>query len=77
MISRADARSFDRVAEDHDRLGELAGDDQLERWLSGVLPVAGRRALDLGCGAGRHAVTLAERSGHVEAVGLSGPMIGA
>jgi len=36
---------------------------------------AGGRALDLGCGSGRHAVLLATRFGHVDAIDLSGPMI--
>jgi 2-polyprenyl-3-methyl-5-hydroxy-6-metoxy-1,4-benzoquinol methylase len=75
LISRADAQSFDRVAHEYDRLGELDGDNQVGRWLDGVLPVAGGRALDLGCGAGRHAVALADRFEQIEAVDLSGPMI--
>ncbi len=75
MISRADAQSFDHLAEAYDRLSELTGDNQVGRWLDGVLPVAGGHALDLGCGAGRHAVTLADRFEQVDAVDLSGPMI--
>lgn len=76
MISRIDAQSFDRVAEDYDRLGDLAGDNHVGRWLSDVLPLGGGCALDLGCGAGRHAVMLAERFEQVEAVDVSGAMIG-
>jgi hypothetical protein len=33
MISRADAQSFDRVAKEYDRLGELTGDNQVRHWL--------------------------------------------
>jgi SAM-dependent methyltransferase len=76
MISRAEAQSFDRVAADYDRLGELAWDkDSIGPWLFGVMPVSGRRALDLGGGAGRQSVVLAERFGEVDAVDLSGAMI--
>jgi len=40
-----------------------------------LLPAAGGRALDLGCGTGRHAVLLARRFEQVDAIDLSGPMI--
>jgi ubiquinone/menaquinone biosynthesis C-methylase UbiE len=75
VISRADAQSFDRVAAEYDRLGDLARVDHAGRWLGDVLPSAGDRALDLGCGSGRHAVLLAERFRKVAAVDVSGPMI--
>jgi hypothetical protein len=49
IISRAEAQSFDRVAADYDRLGELAWDkNSIGHWLPGVMPASGRRALDLG-----------------------------
>jgi SAM-dependent methyltransferase len=76
MISRAEAQSFDRVAADYDRLGELAWDkNSIGSWLSGVMPAGGQRALDLGCGAGRLSVALAGRFGEVDAIDLSGAMI--
>jgi len=73
--ARAEAQSFDRVAADYDRLGELEPNRRVDRWLTGLLTAGGGRALDLGCGTGRHAVLLAERFDHVDAIDLSGPMI--
>lgn len=73
----AEAQSFDRVAVDLDRLSELNRDrdDLITTWLVGLLPAAGRYAIDLGCGPGRHAVLLAGRFEQVDAIDLSGPMI--
>lgn len=75
-ISREEAQSFDRLAADYDRLGELTG-NAVGDWLLSVLPAGQRpgRALDLGCGAGRHAVLLADHFDHVDAVDLSAAMI--
>ena len=70
-----EAQSFDRVAEDLDRLGQLSDNKLVSSWLAGVLPHAGRYAIDLGCGPGRQAVLLAGRFEQVDAVDLSGPMI--
>ncbi|MCX4749949.1 class I SAM-dependent methyltransferase [Kitasatospora sp. NBC_01287] len=72
------AQSFDHVAEEYERLHQLLGDpvaDWLPDWLPDVLPDSGGRALDLGCGGGRHAVLLAERFAEVDAIDLSVPMI--
>jgi SAM-dependent methyltransferase len=73
--ARSEAQSFDRTAADYDRLGGLSENDSFRSWLVSVLPPAGGRALDLGCGTGRHAVLLAERFTHVDAIDLSLPMI--
>jgi 2-polyprenyl-3-methyl-5-hydroxy-6-metoxy-1,4-benzoquinol methylase len=75
VAARSAAQSFDRIAADYDRLGDLSENDSIMSWLVSVLPAAGGRALDLGCGAGRHAVLLAERFAHVDAIDLSVPMI--
>jgi hypothetical protein len=47
-MTRAEAQSFDRLAETYDRLGELLG-DVVGDWLPDVVPEKGRQALDLGC----------------------------
>jgi SAM-dependent methyltransferase len=73
--ARSAAQSFDRTAADYDRMGDLAEDGSIGSWLMSVLPAVGGRALDLGCGAGRHAVVLAGRFTHVDAIDLSRPMI--
>jgi SAM-dependent methyltransferase len=72
---RADAQSFDHLAEGYQRLGELSRNSLVEAWLESQLPQAGGRALDLGCGTGRHAVLLARRFRQVDALDISGPMI--
>jgi 2-polyprenyl-3-methyl-5-hydroxy-6-metoxy-1,4-benzoquinol methylase len=74
-VTRAQAQSFDRVAADYHQLAELTGARLIDRWLTGLMPLAGRRALDLGCGSGRHSVLLAERFEQVDAVDISLPMI--
>lgn len=73
--ARTAAQSFDRTAADYDRLNDLNENDGVRSWLVNALPPAGGRALDLGCGAGRHAVLLAELFAHVDAIDLSLPMI--
>jgi 2-polyprenyl-3-methyl-5-hydroxy-6-metoxy-1,4-benzoquinol methylase len=74
-VTRAQAQSFDRFAAGYHQLGELTGAGLIDRWLTGLLPATGLRALDLGCGSGRHTVLLAERFEQVDAVDISLPMI--
>jgi SAM-dependent methyltransferase len=73
--ARLAAQSFDRTAADYDRRGDLSEHDSVMNWLVRTLPPAGARALDLGCGTGRHAVLLAQRFTQVDAIDLSLPMI--
>lgn len=73
-MNNGDPQSFDRLAEQYDRLAEL-GPGDFARYLTSVLPDHGSAALDIGCGSGRHAVLLAERFDSVLGVDLSAPMI--
>lgn len=71
----AKARSFDHIAEHYDRFAELVGGG-LDQYLRSVIPVeGGERAVDLGCGTGRHAPMLATRYRQVLAVDVSAPML--
>ncbi len=68
------AGSFDQIAEVFDRFAELVG-GPLEQYLETVFPPHGDRALDLGCGSGRHSTMLAARYRQVLAVDISQPML--
>ncbi len=67
-------RSFDHLPAVFDRLIELAG-GPLNDYLTERLPAHGARAVDLGCGTGRHAALLAGRFNEVLAVDVSLPML--
>jgi SAM-dependent methyltransferase len=69
-----DRQSFDTLADRYDRLHDLQA-DPIGTWLPGVLPQPGRRALDAGCGSGRHSLVLADRFDEVIGIDLSAPMI--
>lgn len=70
-----DRQSFDTLADRYDRLHDLQA-DPIGTWLPGVLPQRGRRALDAGCGSGRHTLVLADRFDEVIGIDRSAPMIG-
>ncbi|MCA9751050.1 MAG: class I SAM-dependent methyltransferase [Gemmatimonadetes bacterium] len=69
---------YDRWAKvyDHDRNPLPALEEPVVRALEPA-NLRGLRALDLGCGTGRHAIRLAERGAHVTAVDFSAGMIDA
>jgi SAM-dependent methyltransferase len=69
-----DHQSFDAFADRYDRLHDLQ-DDPIGTWLCGALPARGRRALDAGCGSGRHTVMLADRFDEVIGIDRSEQMI--
>jgi SAM-dependent methyltransferase len=73
--SNPDRQSFDTLADRYDRLHDLQA-DPIGTWLPGALPQRGRRALDAGCGSGRHTLVLADRFDEVIGIDLSAPMIG-
>jgi SAM-dependent methyltransferase len=68
------AGSFDSIAEVFDRFAELVG-GPLRDYLDTVFPEHGGRALDLGCGSGRHSAMLAARYREVLGVDVSEPML--
>jgi SAM-dependent methyltransferase len=71
---KADPQSFDRFAADYDRYASLEPPMVLD-WLLAHLPGHGRRALDAGCGSGRHTLALADRFDQVVGVDRSQPLI--
>ena len=69
------AGSFDEIAVHFDRFAELVG-GPLDDFLKSMLPPAGgQRAVDLGCGTGRHAALLSAHYRQVLAVDISEPML--
>ena len=72
--TRVDPQSFDAFAVDYDRYARLEPPMVLD-WLLAQLPGRGRRALDAGCGSGRHTLALADRFDHVVGVDISQPLI--
>jgi len=69
-----DHQSFDTLADRYDRLHDLQA-DPIGTWLPGALPQRGHRALDAGCGSGRHTLVLADRFDEVIGIDLSASMI--
>jgi SAM-dependent methyltransferase len=69
-----DPQSFDRFAADYDRFASLEP-ARLPGWLLGQLPAQRGRALDAGCGSGRHTQLLAEHYDDVIGVDISEPLI--
>lgn len=69
-----DHQSFDALADRYDRLHDLQA-DPIGTWLPGALPDRGRRALDAGCGSGRHTLVLADRFDEVIGIDPSAEMI--
>jgi SAM-dependent methyltransferase len=64
------ASAYDEFCAVWDRL-----DPSFGQWLAGQVPAAGERALDLGCGPGRHIPLLSSRFEHVLAVDPSVEML--
>jgi SAM-dependent methyltransferase len=68
------SQSFDRFAAGYDRFARLEQSHVL-RWLLTQLPAHAGRALDAGCGSGRHAQALAMQFDEVTGVDISAPLI--
>jgi ubiquinone/menaquinone biosynthesis C-methylase UbiE len=73
-MADADPQSFDRIASDYDRFATLEPPMVLQ-WLLTNLPPRGGRALDAGCGSGRHALALADHFDEVLGLDVSEPLI--
>jgi SAM-dependent methyltransferase len=67
-------QSFDHFAADYDRFATLEP-GTIRDWLVAQLPARGHRALDAGCGSGRHTLALAENYDQVVAVDISERLI--
>ena len=74
MHLRHDPQSFEHFAADYDRFARLSP-GILQDWLLDQLPMHGERALDAGCGSGRHAIVLAERFDRVVGIDISETLI--
>ena len=74
MPVRPEPQSFDHFAADYDRFATLEP-GTIRDWLVAQLPARGTRALDAGCGSGRHTLALAESYDDVVAVDISEPLI--
>jgi ubiquinone/menaquinone biosynthesis C-methylase UbiE len=68
------AASFDRLALHYGRFSFLVG-RELWSYLTALLPTRGGRAVDLGCGTGRHAALLSRHFDQVLAVDISASML--
>ncbi|GLY51381.1 class I SAM-dependent methyltransferase [Lentzea sp. NBRC 102530] len=73
-VRRTSGATFDPIADLYDRFASLT-QDRFRRWITGVLPASGGRAIDLGCGSGRFLDLLADRYGEVVGVDASARMI--
>lgn len=69
-----DPQSYDHLADHFERLAELEG-HPVGEWLTTMLAERGGMAVDLGCGAGRHTIRLADRFDEVVAIDVSPAMI--
>ena len=69
-----DGQSFDSFAADYDRFSRLEP-PCVATWLVTQLPAHGGRALDAGCGSGRHTPALAAHFDQVIGIDISAPLI--
>src|SRR3989442_6444762 len=69
-----DSQSFDRFAADYDRFATLEP-PRILQWLITQLPDHAGRALDAGCGSGRHAKLLLGHFDEVIGIDISAPLI--